>query len=275
MSDAMYICETCGTQYPAEDAPPDACLICEDDRQYVNPAGQRWTTLERLRGSHATHLSELAPGITAIGATPKVGIGQRAYLLQTPAGNLLWDCLAYLDDATIADVQARGGLAAIAISHPHFYTTMVDWSHAFGGVPIYLHADNRPWVMRPDAAIHYFTEERIEPLPGLRLLRLGGHFPGSAVLHWPAAAEGAGALFTGDTISIVADARWVTFMYSYPNTLPLGSSAIRRIVAGIEPLAFARLYDGWTELAAPNPLTGDARSAVLRSAERYLAHLGE
>ena len=272
----MYLCLTCGTQYPTESAPPDGCPICQDDRQYVNPAGQQWTTLAQLRGAgHANHFSELAPGVIAIATEPKVGIGQRAHLLQTPAGNLLWDCLAYLDDATIAGIQARGGLSAIAISHPHFYTTMVDWSQAFGGVPIYLHAANRPWVMRPDPAIRYFAEESVEPLPGLRVLRLGGHFPGSAVLHWPAAAEGAGALFTGDTIKVVADARWVTFQYSYPNSIPLGPSAIRRIVTGVEPLAFARLYDGWTELAAPNPLTGDARSAVLRSAERYLAHLSE
>ncbi|MGH2504692.1 MAG: MBL fold metallo-hydrolase, partial [Ktedonobacterales bacterium] len=195
MSDAMWLCVTCGTQYPTEDAPPTHCAICQDDRQYVNPAGQQWATLARLRGAHANSFGELAPGITTISTTPRLGIGQRAHLLQTPAGNLLWDCVAYLDDANIAEVKARGGLAAIAISHPHFFTTMVDWSQAFGGVPIYLHADHRPWVMRPDPAIHYFTEESVEPLPGLRVIRLGGHFSGSAALHWPA-AEGAGALFT-------------------------------------------------------------------------------
>lgn len=269
MSDAMWLCVTCGTQYPTEDAPPARCVICEDDRQYVNPRGQQWTTLGKLRGAHANSFTELAPGITAIATEPRVGIGQRAHLLQTPAGNLLWDCVAYLDDATIAGVQARGGLAAIAISHPHFFTTMVDWSQAFGGVPIYLHADHQPWVMRPDPAIHYFAQESVEPLPGLRVIRLGGHFPGSAVLHWPAAAEGAGALFTGDTISVAADPRWLDFMYSYPNYIPLGPTAIRRIVAGVEPLAFARLYDGWDEAE------GDAHAAVLRSAERYLAHITE
>ncbi len=269
MSDAMYLCVTCGTQYPAEAAPPEGCVICEDDRQYVNPQGQRWTTLAQLRDATTNTLSDLIPGVTSIGATPRVGIGQRALLLQTPGGNLLWDCLAFLDDATVAAIRARGGLAAIAISHPHFYTTMVDWSHAFGGVPIYLHADNREWVMRPDPVIHYFADESVEPLPGLRVIRLGGHFPGSAVLHWPAAAEGAGALFTGDTISVAADARWVTFMYSFPNSIPLGPRAIRRIAAGIEPLAFARLYDGWGEVS------GDAKLAVTRSAQRYLAHLAE
>ena len=35
-----FICTTCGCQYPNTEAPPGFCLICRDDRQYVNPAGQ-------------------------------------------------------------------------------------------------------------------------------------------------------------------------------------------------------------------------------------------
>ncbi|HZC05923.1 MAG TPA: MBL fold metallo-hydrolase [Ktedonobacterales bacterium] len=269
MSDSMYLCVTCGSQYPVEDAPPAHCAICEDERQYVNRQGQQWTTLAQLHGVHTNALTDLIPGVTSIATTPKVGIGQRAYVLRTPHGNVLWDCLAYLDDATVAAIERLGGLAAIAISHPHFYTTMVDWSHAFGGVPIYIHADNRSWVTRPDPVIAYFEGESVEPLPGLRVLRLGGHFPGSAVLHWPGAADGAGALFTGDTIKVVADSRWVTFMYSYPNDIPLGPRAIRHIVDGIEPLTFARLYDGWDEVH------GDAHAAVLNSAGRYLTHIAD
>jgi glyoxylase-like metal-dependent hydrolase (beta-lactamase superfamily II) len=124
--------------------------------------------------------------------------------------------------------------------------------------------------MRPDSAIHFFEAESATPLPevpDLRVIRLGGHFPGSAALHWPQAGEGAGALFTGDTIKVTADPRWVTFMYSYPNHIPLGERAIRRIVTGVEPLAFSRLYDGWTAVE------GDAKAAVLRSAERYITHI--
>lgn len=265
----MYLCVTCGTQYPVEDTPPERCLICDDDRQYINANGQQWTTTARLRDGRTMTLTDLIPGVTSISAQPKVGIGERAFLLQTPAGNLLWDCLGYLDDATIDAITQRGGLSAIAISHPHFFTTMVDWSHAFGNVPIYLHEDHRPWVMRSDPVIHYFDGDTAEPVPGLVVHRLGGHFPGSSVLHWGAADDGAGALFTGDTIHVVADRRWVTFMYSYPNDIPLGPTAIHRIVNGIEPLAFKRLYDGWNEVS------GEARLAVLRSANRYLAHIAE
>jgi hypothetical protein len=270
MSDAMFLCVTCGTQYPVEDKPPEHCLICEDDRQYINPKGQKWTKLERLHGAHANTLTEIAPGVAAIATSPEVGIGQQAYLVSTSVGNVLWDCVAYLDQRTVADITARGGIAAIAISHPHFFTTMVDWSHAFGGVPISLHRDHQPWVMRPDPVIRYFDDESVvllPDLPDLRVIRLGGHFPGSSVLYWPQTPGG--ALFTGDTIGVSADPRWVSFMYSYPNRIPLGPIAIRRIVSGVTPLTFAHLYD------MGGQVEGDAKAAVLRSADRYLAHISE
>ena len=63
---------------------------------------------------------------------------------------MLWDCLALIDDATIDVLKGLGGIAAIAISHPHYYTTMVEWSRALGGVPIHLHAADRKWVTRPE-----------------------------------------------------------------------------------------------------------------------------
>ncbi|HKT38494.1 MAG TPA: MBL fold metallo-hydrolase [Ktedonobacterales bacterium] len=263
----QYLCVTCGAQYPSSDTPPARCLICDDDRQYINPDGQQWTTLAALQGSHTNSFSEIAPGITTISTEPKVGIGEHAHLLQTPHGNVLWDCIAYLDDATLREIQARGGIRAIAISHPHFYSTMIEWSRALGNVPIHLHSDNRPWVMRPDSAVRYWDGESLDLLPGVTLLRCGGHFPGSTVLHWRDANNGAGALFTGDTIKVVADRRWVTFMYSYPNSIPLDEYTVRHIAATVAPLPFTRLYDGWTSV------TGDANDAVRRSADRYIAHL--
>jgi len=265
----QYLCVTCGTQYPASDTPPVRCPICEDDRQYVNPGGQRWTTLAALRsdGAHANSFSELAPGITTIATTPKVGIGERAYLIQTGGGNVLWDCIAYLDEATVREIGRRGGIQAIAISHPHFYTTMVEWSRAFDNAPILLHADNAPWVMRPDPAVRYWEGETHDLLPDVTLARCGGHFPGSTVLHWRQAHDGSGALFTGDTIKVVADTRWVTFMYSYPNSIPLDEATVRRIVSAVAPLPFAHLHDGWTSVS------GDAKEAVRRSADRYITHL--
>jgi glyoxylase-like metal-dependent hydrolase (beta-lactamase superfamily II) len=263
-----YICITCGTQYPASESAPSDCPICLDDRQYINRNGQQWTTLAELRATRGNQFEEIDPGLTAIRTEPTFAIGQHAYLIETTEGNILWDCISFLDDATVAEVRRRGGIAAIAISHPHFYSAMIEWSRAFDA-PIYLHADNQPWVMRPDEAVHFWDGETHALLPGLTILRCGGHFPGSSVLHWAGGAGGKGALFTGDTIYVVSDRRYVTFMYSYPNYIPLNARAVRKIVAAVEPYAFDRLYSSWSG----NIVATDAKAAVHRSAERYISHI--
>ena len=119
------------------------CAICEDEREAVCWEGQRWTTLADLRRGHRNVLRPLEAGLVGIHTEPRFAIGQQALLVRTPHGNVLWDCLSMIDDATIAAVQAAGGLAAIASSHPHFHGALVEWSRAFGGIPIYLHAADR------------------------------------------------------------------------------------------------------------------------------------
>ncbi len=204
----FFVCVTCGTQFAATERPPEACPICEDDRQYIGPHGQQWTTLAELTKDHKNVFRELDTNLTAIVTEPKVAIGQQAHFIETPRGNVLWDCITYVDDATVAEIKGRGGLAAIAISHPHFFSCMIEWSRALGDVPIYLYADHRPWVMRPDDAVVYWQGETKELLPGVTVIRCGGHFPGSSVLHWAAGADGRGSLFTGDTI-YVSGGEWV------------------------------------------------------------------
>lgn len=272
-----FICKTCGTQYPPRETPPSRCPICEDDRQYVPPRGQQWTTLDELRDGHQNHFEPVEPGVTKIAARPKVGIGQQAYLIETPHGNVLWDMVAVIDDATVAEIERRGGIVGIGISHPHNYTTMVEWSRALGDVPVWLHEANRGWVMRPDDAVRYWSEDTKELLPGITMIRTGGHFPGATVLHRagdPDAAEPErrdGVLFSGDIITVVADPRWVTFMYSYPNSIPLDAATVRRMVDLVAPYPYARVHDAFDK-----HVMADGSAAVERSAERYIKHiLGE
>lgn len=265
-----YICVTCGVQYPPAEQPPARCPICEDERQYVGWGGQQWTALDALRQQgHRTAFHEEEPGITSLVTVPKLGIGQRALLVQTPAGNLLWDCLSYLDEATIAAVRGRGGLQAIAISHPHFYGSNVEWSEAFGGAPVYIHAADRGWVQRPSPQIVSWAGETTEPLPGLTLVHLGGHFAGAAVLHWPAGADGRGVLCSGDTITVVPDRRFVSVMYSYPNYIPVSAASVRRIAAILVRYRFERIYGAFSGLA----VLQDGPQAIERSAARYVKHL--
>jgi DNA-directed RNA polymerase subunit RPC12/RpoP len=267
-----YICRTCGVQFAPTSQPPAACPICDDERQYVGRRGQEWTTLDDLRAERASQVAEVEPGLTTIDTRPSFAIGQHAHLIQTPTGNVLWESTSLVDDAAVEAVRSRGGLAAIAISHPHFYSSVVEWSQAFGGVPIWLHAADARWVMRQDPAIRLWDGETAEPLPGsgLTLIRVGGHFPGSAALLWPAGAEGRGVLLCGDMPQAVSDRRYVSFMYSYPNLIPLPADEIRRIAAALAPHSFDRLYSSWVDRVVP---TG-AHAAVARSAERYVEKIG-
>ncbi len=260
------ICVTCGTQFAAAEVMPEVCPICEDDRQYVPVAGQRWTTLAELRQNHANTLKVQEPNLVGIGIEPQFAIGQRALLVQTPEGNILWDCVSLLDPVTIEAIQVLGGISAIAISHPHFYTSMVEWSQTFGNAPIYLHADDREWVQRQTPAIN-FWEGDLHPLgTGLTLIRCGGHFPGSTVLHWATGANGRGALLTGDTLQVAADRHHVSFMYSYPNLIPLSAAVVTGIVQAVEPFRYDRIYGGWFDRVIP----AEAKAAVSRSLERYV-----
>jgi glyoxylase-like metal-dependent hydrolase (beta-lactamase superfamily II) len=266
-----YICNTCGVQFASTAEPPEHCPICDDPRQYLKPEGQTWTTLEELQAARSNVFKPQEPHLMGIGTEPSFAIGQRALLIQTPQGNILWDCISLIDQSTIEQVRALGGLSAIAISHPHFYSAVMEWSQAFGNVPIYLHAANQEWVMRPDPAIVFWDSPTYSLGEGLTLVRCGGHFPGSTVLHWAAGADGRGALFTGDTLQVVADTRYVSFMYSYPNLIPLPARSVERIVQAVEPFAFDRIYGGWFDRV----IASDAKTAVARSAARYLQAITE
>ena len=269
---SYWICSTCGSQFSASDNPPSECPICLDQRQYVGHNGQQWTTREQMQqnGFH-NEFREHEAGLTGIGTTPSFAIGQRALLVQTPHGNVLWDCISFLDDETISQVQQLGGIQAIAISHPHYYSSMVDWAEAFNA-PIYLHEADKQWVMRPSEHITFWSGEAHPLWEGVTLLRLGGHFAGGTVLYWEhCKADNKGIMLTGDIISVVADRRWVSFMYSYPDLIPLPAFAVNRIRAIVAAYDFERIYGAWFSTI----VSSDAKNAVMRSADRYVRALQE
>jgi len=257
---ARSICVTCGTQFADSDRPPDTCPICTDPRQYVGLDGQQWTTLGDLAASHENTIRAQGD-LTGIGTEPKFAIGQRALLVPYGDSNLLWDCVTLLDDATAAEVERRGGLAAIAISHPHYYSAMVEWARRFD-CPIHLHAADAEWIMRSDRAIRHWHGETLHLDHGLTLIRGGGHFRGGTILH---RAEGPGALLTGDIIQIVPDRTHVAFMWSYPNLVPLPEAEVDRMVAAVGPYPYEAIYGAWWDAIIPS----GGPAIVRRSAERY------
>ena len=268
-----WICVTCGAQYAER---PSHRRAASSARTSASTSAIRASAGRRSPSSAASTRNTVEPSRTRADRDsprePRFAIGQQAHLIETPAGNVLWNCITLVDDDTVAAIERRGGLAAIAVSHPHFFTGVAEWSRAFGGVPVFLHGDDRAWVTRPDDAIGFWEGDTADPPgSGLTLIRCGGHFPGGCVLHWAAGAGGAGALLTGDTIQVVADRRWVSFMESYPNLIPLGADANRRIVAAVEPYAFDRLYGAWWGRVVP----ADAKErACGASAARYVRWIG-
>lgn len=257
----MWVCETCGVEHAEAIG---VCAICADERQWVPAAGQRWTSLQDLAAAgRRVRIVELEPDLFGITVEPTVGIGHQAHLVRTPTGNLLWDPVGYLDEEAVARVRELGDVAAIAASHPHMFGVQVEWSRALGGVPVLVSQADVEWVRRPDPVIETWSG-RHELTPGLTLHQLGGHFPGSSIVHWPAGAAGKGALLVSDTIHANPDRATVTFLRSFPNRIPLSPAVVQRITDALAPLAFDRLYDNFGKAIASG-----AAAAVSRSADRY------
>ncbi|MFJ4172054.1 hypothetical protein ACIPY3_21300 [Paenarthrobacter sp. NPDC089714] len=262
-----FVCVACGAQYPPSEQPPAACLGCQEERQFVPGSGQQWTTLEKAHHTRFTVLRQHEPRVIGVGTEPKFGIGQRAILLQTPHGNILWDLTPYIDETTVMMIKALGGVQMMAISHPHFYTTMVEWSKAFGDVPIYLHAADREYVRRESPAINYWEGDTHELVPGVTLIRAGGHFSGGTMLHWAEGAEGKGIVCSADMMYITPDNQYLTFMRSYPTFIPLSPAGAKAVVGTLDGFHYETIYGHFFDMK----IESNAEEAVRKSLDRYVA----
>jgi len=262
----IYLCATCAVETAGPRTPEQICPICADERQWVPVTGQEWTTLDELTTEGlAVEVAELEPDLFALHTLPGVGIGQETKIVRTPAGMVLWDPPGFIDDAGVAAVRALGETVAIVPSHPHMFGVQVEWSRALGGVPVLVAEADAAWVARPDDAISTWSGD-LEVLPGVTLSQPGGHFPGSAVVHWAAGAAGRGVLLSGDTIFANPDRTSVSFMRSYPNHLPLSGPVAQRVAQHVARRPFDRLYNNFRGI-----IPTDARAIVLRSADRHAA----
>jgi glyoxylase-like metal-dependent hydrolase (beta-lactamase superfamily II) len=256
-----WICVTCGLQHAASATPPASCAVCQDDRQYVGLAGQQWTTHAQL--AERLHVRvEDDDGLLGIGTVEPFAIPQRALVVRDAEATVMWDCISVV---TTEAVERLGPVDVIAISHPHFYSSMVEWSDAFGGVPILVHAADRDWIARSSAAVQLWDGDRHEVSAGITLVHLPGHFPGSSVL-WSHGGDRP-ALLVGDSLHVTADRRHVTVMHSVPNFIPVGPGTIEDVRRNLDGLEFDDLYGFTWGLN----VIGGARRAVDESLDRYLA----
>jgi glyoxylase-like metal-dependent hydrolase (beta-lactamase superfamily II) len=178
---------------------------------------------------------------------------------------VLWDCLSLVDQPAVDRIADLGGLSAIAISHPHYYGACIDWSEAFGGVPIFINDADALWVCRPDPLINLWAGETFQISDGLTLVRCGGHFEGGTILHWAAGADGRGTLLVGDVVAVCMDRATVSVMRSYPNLIPVNASTITRIERLLEPLTYDRIYGAF----AGRRIDREGPAAIKRSFDRY------
>lgn len=263
-----WICPTCGQHYPPASSPPDVCLICADERQWIPPTGQQWTTLHELaEQGFRTELAEVEPDLLGIGVNRPLGVSHRGLLVRTPTGNVLWDPPAFLDAAAVNAVREAGGVHTVSSSHPHMYGAMVEWSRIFQA-EILLPEVDLGWMQRRDPAVRAWSGLSA-PLPGITLIQCGGHFPGSAALHWEAGAGGAGVLLVGDTVFVTPGEDRVSFAWSAPNRLPMPESGVHGIVRALAPYHYERIYSGWWSPV----LRHGAKPTLETSAERYLQFL--
>ncbi|WP_243076642.1 MBL fold metallo-hydrolase [Microbacterium sp. SS28] len=259
----FVICATCAVEHTE---PVEVCAICADDRQWVPAGGQVWTSLlEMTDAGYRTELVERELDLWALKSSPGAGIGQQSKLVRTDAGSVLFDPIGFLDEAAVRGILELGPVVAIVASHPHMYGVQVEWSRALGNVPVLVAERDQQWVARPDPAIELWSGE-VEILPGVTLTQPGGHFPGSAVIHWASGAEGKGVLLSSDTIFANPDRTSVSFMRSYPNRLPLSAAVVDRIASHVERFEFDRLYGNFDNVIPTN-----AREIVRQSADRHAA----
>ena len=259
----LFICTTCGAAYDHELY--GLCKICTDDRQYVLEAGQSWSCLDKMQSRFSISVDILTDSIFSLKVVPQFAIGQRALLVMSPSGNILWDCLPFIDQSTIDFIDSKGGIKGIAISHPHFYGLMEEYAAIFD-CPVFLHASDQQWIMSArSTAITLWEGIELELWDNIKIINTGGHFPGSCILSHPRFGD-SGTLLTSDSIYVSRDRNQVTCMHSYPNLIPLSADAVQKIIDRVMPLKFDRIYGGFDFMN----IESNAKSIFERSMKNYL-----
>lgn len=261
----LISCVTCAVEFGFDRSNlPDRCPICSDERQYVPATGQAWVAQAELAESTEVRVEQLGPnqwGVTAEG----VGIGQTMQVVRTDGGVLLWDPVGFVDATTVDFIRSLGPTLAIVASHPHMYGAQVTWSRALDDAPVLIHSADRAWVQRPDPVQREWNG-RLRLAGGLELMTVGGHFPGSAIVHWAQAADGAGIVLAGDTVMVNPDRRTVAFLRSYPNKIPLSGAVTERIAGEFANLRFKQIWSNFG-----NVITNRADELVQDAARRHIA----
>jgi glyoxylase-like metal-dependent hydrolase (beta-lactamase superfamily II) len=258
------LCVTCGTQFPPDQLLPQLCPICNDDRQYIPETGQAWMDYTALEKNFEIKMRQWHENLYEFKVSPHFAIGQKAFLVLSPGGNILWDCIPLLDEATIAFIKSKGGLKAIAISHPHYYSTMNHWAETFN-CPVYIHDSDQQWIVYQSKSINLWKGYRKLLWDNIYIMNIGGHFPGSCILHVPALSS-KGTVLCGDSLFISRSKRHISIMYSYPNLIMLTKDELYLVLEDMENLDFDTMYGAFDGQV----LLGNAKEIFDKSMNRYI-----
>jgi hypothetical protein len=257
-------CSACGTAFVDEKFTSGNCPVCSDDRQYIPSKGQSWTKREDLQNNFNNLITPIADNFYEIKTIPKFAIGQRAFLITSPNGNILWDCMPLLKDNTVEFIKSKGGLKAIAISHPHYYSSMNEWAETFN-CPIYIHQSDEEFIFTKGSHINLWNGDENELWDSIKIKNIGGHFPGSSILIVPFLSK-EGTILCGDTFYISPSKRHISVMYSYPNLIPVSLSEINRINGIMKNVPFDTIIGGFdNQKISPN-----AKDILNASFAKYL-----
>ncbi len=256
------ICTACGTQFPAYSS-PEFCTICLDDRQYIPQDGQSWTSHEKLLKSNSVRILKINDKVYELEIIPRFAIGQRAFLIISDNGNILWDCFPLLNDSTIDFIKSKGGLKAIAISHPHYYSNMNEWAEIFN-CPVYIHNTDQEWIVDKGKHVTLWSGDEKSLWDTMKLINIGGHFAGSSILHVPFLSL-KGTVLCGDTLYLSPSKKHFAVMYSYPNKIPLPLSELKRINKRFESITFDTIYGFYSY----QNLSENTKEILKKSLEKY------
>ncbi|WP_375460591.1 MBL fold metallo-hydrolase [uncultured Enterovirga sp.] len=242
-----YLCDNCGS-WQRQFAPPPDCPLCLDARHVVPQTGWRFWTEAEARDNFPCHWAEVEPGIWRYWNDPVNGIGPSAYLVTTPAGNMMFEACSVFSEAALAHLSALGGVDVLSASHPHSYGALWQIQDRFDP-ELALPVGDFLWSAALRVSWPY--DDRLEPLPGLELHVTGGHFEGHAVLF----DRGRGILFCGDALKFELDsgdprrARTISAHKAFVRGVPLTLAELRRYREVFAALPFGQTWTPFEQAA--------------------------
>ena len=191
---SRYACANCGywQEFFAE---PLTCPVCLDVRHVPPENGWQFLSPGDLDARGECNWSEVEPGIWRFTVEPTLGIGPVGYLVTNGEGNVAFEGCDWYNESSLQHIDSLGGVSWLSASHPHSHAALWRVSERFGP-RVAIQREDLPWVSTLNVGRPF--DERLEILPGLELIHVGGHFDGQSVLY----DRTRGILFCGDALKL-------------------------------------------------------------------------